>query len=74
MLNDKLKNVCTQLNLYKDADFAEENDNEHDYEDNYIINSEFKTLEIKLDRLGNHQLSYYVVEENKIIKSQKLFG
>lgn len=25
VLNDKLKNVCTQLNLYKDADFAEEN-------------------------------------------------
>lgn len=56
------------------ADFAEENDSEHDYEDDYIINSEFKTLEIKLDRLGNHLLSYYVVEENEIIKTQKLFG
>ena len=28
VLNDKLKNVCTQLNLYKDADFAEENNSE----------------------------------------------
>lgn len=27
-LNDKLKNVCTQLNLYKDADFAEEDNSE----------------------------------------------
>lgn len=28
VLNDKLKNVCTQLNLYKDADFAEEDNSE----------------------------------------------
>lgn len=28
VLNDKLKNVCTQLNLYKDAVFAEENNSE----------------------------------------------
>lgn len=27
-LNDKLKNVCTQLNFYKDADFAEEDNSE----------------------------------------------
>lgn len=28
VLNDKLKNVCTQLNLYMDADFAEEDNSE----------------------------------------------